>query len=329
MLFFTVMCSCLLFACKKDNNMNSKELLAFIKSDGPSVHQADIAFIRTPVSLSGDSVARLAAYLTRETSADVMVSVGVDESQLAIYNQNNKSNFVILPAANYKIIGPAQLNIKAGEVVSADSLKIQLLDRLKLNDLNGYILPLSVKEVSSKDKGVQASSSYRTVFIKAASKYTNIDLSKKTTPAGTLIDRTNPSWSIISASTPYSSSYPAINVLDGKNNTYWFAGGADNNIVLDMSAVNAVKGFILAPTYAFGTSYNATKIEVLTSTDNQNWVSQGAYTTDAVLSSSSANAPDYRNINFYGPVTCRYVKFILNGGMGSGYNGFAEINAIK
>lgn len=317
---------CGLFSCKKDNSINSKELLAYIKSDGGDLHAADITFVRTPVSVTGDSLAKFTAYLTRETQADVALTVALDESLVAQYNKDNKTSYILLPAENYKLTG-SLLNIKAGDMVSGDSIKVALLNRNKLDNPNNYILPLSVKTITSNDKGVQPSSSHRTVFIKVNSQFANINVSLKTPPAGTPIDRSNPQWTVLSASAPYSASYPAANVLDGKNTTAWFAAGGSTNITLDMAGVNLVKGFVLTPNYAFGATYNPTTIEVLTSTDNVTWISQGLYTTSAVLSTSSATNPDYRNVNFYGAVSCRYIKFVLNNS--AGYGGFAEISAIK
>lgn len=94
-----------------------------------------------------------------------------------------------------------------------------------------------------------------------------------------------------------------------------------------MAASHAIKGFILAPNYAFGYIYNATSIEVLVSGDNINWVSQGTYTANEVVQGSSATAPDYRNINFYSPVSFRYVRFVMVT-LPNSYGGFAEINAV-
>ncbi|WP_316805620.1 BT_3987 domain-containing protein [Pedobacter nototheniae] len=314
-------------SCKKDE-LNSKELLAFIKTDGADGRIGNINFLRTPVSVTGSSETRFAAYLTRETTADVSLTVSTDESKLAQYNTANKTAYVLLPASNYKIAGSGTLSIKAGTTTSADSLKIQLIDRVKLTDPNGYLLPLSINQVNSDDKGIQPSSTYRTVYVVVNSVYSNIDLTTKVAVTGTIADRTNPAWTIVAASPPYSSTYGAANTLDGKNTTSWFASGVNSFITLDMAVSNTIKGFTLMPSYAFGASYNATGIEVQISNDNVTWTSQGTYTTDPVLSTSSANAPDNRNINFYGPVTCRYVKFIMKV-LPSSYGGFSEINAIK
>lgn len=317
----------LLCSCKKEG-LNSKELLAFIKFDGADVKQGSIAFSRTPVAISGASEIGFAGYLTRATSADVSMTVAADEAKLAQYNANNKTAYVLLPVANYKIVGSGTLNIKSGSTVSADSIKIQLIDRGKLTDPNGYVLPLSISQVNSGDKGVLASTTYRTIYVVVTSTYSNIDLAVKTPVAGTMVNRTSPVWTIVAASTPYTASYAAANVLDGKNTTSWFASGTNSFITLDMATSNTVKGFVLMPSYAFGSVYNATAIEVQISTDNVSWTSQGTYTADPVSASSSATAPDNRNINFYVPVACRYAKFIMRT-LPNSYGGFSEINAIQ
>jgi hypothetical protein len=315
-----------IFSCKKDE-LNSKELLAYLKFDGGNGQVGNINFTRTLTSASGASEIRLSGYLTRETSADVSLSISVDEAKLAEYNAANKTAYVLLPSANYEIENGGSLDIKTGTTVSADSLKIRLKAREQLADPKGYVLPLSITSVNSRDKGIQPSSNYGTVYLVVSAMFDNIDKSSKQPAPGTFIDRKNPAWRIVDASMSYSLETKADAALDGDNNTSWFTSGENGFITVDLAANTVLKGVVLTPNYLYGSYYNATEIEVFISEDNQSWISQGTYVADPVLEDSSEEVPDYRNINFLSPVTCRYIKFVMK--EYPNYGGFSEINAIK
>lgn len=255
------------------------------------------------------------------TSTAVEVVSG-GEAAVNSYNTANNKSYTLLPASNYSITSGGTAVFEAGQ--STIDLSVKLLNNKQLDVKKQYLLPLTLKQgnIAFSDKKAN------TVMIVISAKVTNIDLSSKTPVAGTVVNRSNPAWSIVEASRPYNSTYAAANVLDNRNTTSWFAAGVNSFITLDMAQSNTVKGFVLMPSYAFGATYNATGIDVFTSNDNVTWTSQGTYTGERVLSSSSATSPDNRNINFYTPVSCRYVKFVMST-LPNSYGGFSEINAIK
>ena len=310
-------------SCKKDE-LNSKELLAFIKTNGLDIHTTELSFKRTGTVVTGDLETKFTAYLTRETSSDVMINLAVDESKVESYNKTNKTNYVLLPAVNYKFLTGNQLTIKSGNTIATDYLKIQLEDREKLSGDNIYILPLSIKEITGDDKGVTTSENYRTVYIIVKCSIINIDPAN-TLPVGTIINRTG--W-VVSSSGSYSSN--VINrILDGDNNTAWDSNGEMPAwVMLDMLNPNTVKGFSFVPSYEYTTD-NFIVMEVLSSNDGIGWKSHGEYIGTETLASSSASNPDLKNVNFTLPVTARYFKFNITKTTDGKYAGMAEINAIQ
>ncbi|MGJ1284408.1 BT_3987 domain-containing protein [Sphingobacterium spiritivorum] len=317
-----------LVACNKED-AGSRDLLAYIKSDGAPVHNATIVFTRTPNSAVGQNSARFTLYLTREATQDVSVSVSPDPTLIEQYNLENKTSYKLLPDANYQLTGIEGLTVKAGELTAKDSIHITLKNRTELTNSTGYILPLSIQKVSSKEKGIMASVTHRTIYIIVSSSFNNIDQSTDKPVAGSFIDRNNPAWTILSASDSYSDFY-ATNVLDGDYDTDYIAYyDADNNITIDMKRVSSVKGFVLSPSYSFFTPMASQTIDVLTSLDNVTWTEQGKYTKATIDDSSSSANPDNRNINFYSPVQVRYVKFIFDKDLNYNFQGFSEINAIQ
>lgn len=319
-----MICCGVLVSCKKDGSVNSKELLAFIKADGGDPHQIRLSFNRTAVAVSGDSIVKFAGYLTRESSKDVSLTVASDESLVAAYNSSNKTEFVLLPAANYKIQGDGKLNIKAGASVSADSLILQVTDRVKLTDDKGYILPLVIREVSSDDKGIGASANYRSIYVLISSKFNNVDPSNAGL-TGTTLSRTG--W-VVTASGSYSGNGIA-RVLDGKNETAWDSDGKlPAWVQLDMTTENTVKGFPIVPSYEYKND-NFITMEVLSSSDGKTWKSQGTYNGTATSSSSTAANPEIKMVRFISPVKARYFKFNITTTTDGSYAGMAELNAVQ
>ncbi|MCX2451288.1 DUF1735 domain-containing protein [Pedobacter sp. PLR] len=325
--YATIFSILILNACKKDGDMNSKELSVFIKTAGGDVHVANLAFRRTPLAVSGDSIAKFPAYLTREINSDVLVNISIDESLVSNYNSANKTNYILLPAANYKIVGSAQLTIPAGSVISTDSLRIQLLDRLQLNNDNGYLLPLSISEISGKDKGAKSSDNYRTVYVVVKSTYTNIS-DAQLPLTGTFIPRTG--WVPSVGSTTAGSLGPAM--LDGINTTAWRSSSTSSFaakwLTIDMGAAQQIKGFVMVPNYV-ATTENATAITVSTSTDNVTWTVQGAWKGTGPAATSSVINPDLKNINFIVPVQARYFRFDVTASNNASRVGIAELNVVQ
>ncbi|WP_316750611.1 BT_3987 domain-containing protein [Pedobacter gandavensis] len=325
--YATIFSILILNACKKDGVLDSKELSAFIKTDGGDVHVANLAFIRTPLTVSGDSIAKFPAYLTRGISTDVQVNISTDESLVGNYNSTNKTNYVLLPAANYKIVGSSALTIPAGSMVSTDSLRIQLLNRLQLNDVNGYLLPVSIRDISGKDKGAKASDNYRTVYVVVKSTYTNVS-DAQLPLTGTFISRTG--WVPTVGSTTAGSLGPAM--LDGVNTTAWRSSSTSSFaakwLSIDMGAAQQIKGFVMVPNYV-ATTENATGITVSTSMDNLIWTVQGAWKGTGPAATSSATNPDLKNINFIIPVQARYFRFDATSSSGGTRVGIAELNVVQ
>ncbi|MDR2281713.1 MAG: DUF1735 domain-containing protein [Sphingobacterium sp.] len=315
----------LLHSCEKDKE-NSQELLAYIKGPDADPHHKRLNFIRTPSAIIGENQTKFTAHLTRAITSDVTVSLAPDLDAVSSYNALNKTAYLPLPSANYKIQESSDLVIKAGATFSTDSIHLVLQQQELLSDPKGYLLPISIRTVSSGDRGVRASTNYKTVYIVINSIFNNINQALETTPPGNVINRSD--WSVLSYSTAFDDNYQGEKTLDNDNETAWFSDANNFEITIDMKKEHKLRGFILTPNYTFGAYYNPSQITVLISTDNINWIEQGTYLSKAIDWSSSPQNPDNRNINFYAPVQMRYFRLILDRGLSSGYNGLAEIRGV-
>jgi hypothetical protein len=309
-----------LASCKKTDDLNSKELLTYIKSDYGN-NNIPLAFTRTPVSIYGDSTVKFAAYLTRETSVDVSLNIKADESLVSTYNTANKTSFELLPSVNYKIINNT-LNVKAGNIASIDSAKIQLVNVKNLTSDKGYLLPISISDLNTSDKGITASTNFKTIYLVVTSKFNNVDASN--------LSLTGPNLSRVGWTVTTSGSYSGkgvSRVLDGSNSTAWDSDGRMPAwIILDMAASKTVNGFSIVPSYEYRTD-DFLAMDVLSSDDGIIWKEQGQYNGTATASSSTAANPDIKTVKFYGPVTARYFKFNITKTTDGSYAGMAELNA--
>lgn len=319
-LFILMISIITLVSCTKDEELNSKELLGYIKSDDGGNNMV-LNIVRTPMFTIGDSVARFAGYLTREAKVDVTLKVAVDTSLVTSYNKINKTSYQVLPTSNFKLISQ-NLNIQAGSMMSADSIKIQLLNPINLTNEKGYILPLSVNEVNTQDKGIVSSTNFKTIYLLINTIYTNIDPSN-TPLVGTQMDRTG--WTV-TASGRYSN-FVIENILDGKNATAWDAS-RPAWFILDMKSNRTVKGFSFVPNYQYRDE-NILGMDVFSSEDGTIWSEVGKYVGTVTSSSSSATNPDFKTVRFYTPVSTRYFRFVITNGSNGGYTGMNELFAIN
>lgn len=320
-MFFVLMIA----ACKKDG-LRSKELLVYIPAEFGSVNNTITAsLIRTPLSVWGSMNYDVTVSATREVPVDVEVFLKADTS-VAAFNTANQTNYLLLPAAAYKFGGNSK-TIAAGKQ-STDPIRIEITDPASLADTRGYILPISIDKISTKDKGVQISSNQSTVYLVIPYRYTNID-SVQTVLAGPMMSRTG--WTVTVSNSSSGTANQASNLLDGNDATVWRSSNsatAAKTITLNMGTTQTIKGFRISPNYN-NVNENATEITVSTSTDNVTYTPQGVWRGTAPAVGSSAAAPDYKGVNFLAPVQARYFRLDITARVSGNIVGAAEIHAIQ
>jgi hypothetical protein len=324
-LYTVVLLPAMFFACKK-NQLDSSDLLVFVKGDYASTTNTVTApFVHTPVGVSGDSTIRIAASATRNVAASVDVTFTPDTTLIAAYNTLNKTNCIALPANTYTIVNPGKQTISA-DSVNSDSLEIDITDPASLTNPNGYLLPMRISAISSKDKGVKISTNTNTVFINVTYAFNNV-LATQTPTTGTLFSRT--SWNVTVSNTTAGALGPAM--LDGSNSTAWRSSNsstAAKYVILNMGGQQTVSAFQLVPDYVT-TTENPTLIKVSSSPDSINWTVQGMWTGTAPATGSSAASPDIKGINFISPVQGKFFRFDITAWVSGSRTGIGELNAVE
>lgn len=315
-----------LASCKKDDGLNSKELLVYLPGEyGSTNNTFTLPLLHTPVSVSGITVAKVAPRATREAAADIDVTIVTDTSLVTSYNKANGKSLLALPDNTYRIVNPGKMRIKAGSV-STDSLQIELTHPELLKDPAGYLLPLRISQLEGADKGAAISSNQRAAYVNVTYSYSNIDTAQNTL-AGTLMSRTG--WSVTVSNTTAGALGPAM--LDGSNTTAWRSSNSSTAakwVILDMGSTRTVKGFRLTPNYV-AVAENPTTVMVATSMDNNTFAQQGTWRGTGPSGSSSATSPDIKNLNFIVPVAARYVRFDITSQVSGSRVGIGELNAVQ
>lgn len=316
---FIILSSCCFTACE-DDDLCSQELLVFMRQwSGPMNIQRTYSTDGVPV-VNGGKTLKFPVYLTREATVEVDVTVGVNENLITSYNEAHQTDYNLLPIESLKILNQ-NVVVPAGCLQSPDSVKLDF-DYEKLNP-GKYILPLTVSSVTSKDKGIRASSTAATVFYEFTVTLDNLN-NLNVGVEGTKVDRSN--WKI-SSNDDLNDGYPITNLIDGDLKTDWRGTKrVQGIIVVDMGQEHALKGLSY---YHSGTHYDApVSFRVSTSVDGEKWVTQGD--AGRYSFSSSIKEKEY-GMNFFVPITCRYFKVQVIAVYYNNYYGarFGELDALK
>ncbi len=312
-------------ACKKDQGLDSKDLLVYMQGDlGDANNKFTAALTQTPLSVWGNKTFQFQVYSTRQVSTVTQVYVYPDSTTVTAFNQSTGKHCRFMPAGAYSI-DANQHHISADSMIS-DPLTITVTNPSLLTDTNGYVLPLSLQKVSSQDKGVGISSNRATAYLYVPYAFTNIDTIQAPL-TGTFMIRTG--WNITVSNTTSGSLGPAM--VDGSNTTAWRSSNsstATKYVIVNVKSLQSIKGFQLTPDYV-STGDNATQIRVSTSTDSLSWTVQGVWKGTGPATTSSAANPDLKGINFLAPVQAKYFRFDILAWVSGSRTGIGELNVIQ
>ncbi len=110
---------------------------------------------------------------SRELAVDADISFKVDESLLESYNDRNSTEYKILPPNCYDAKNLI-VKMKQGEFSSQDSVKIEITKPEEVEFDEEYLLPLTISNLSTDDKGVQISENLHTIYLKIDKRYNSI-----------------------------------------------------------------------------------------------------------------------------------------------------------
>ncbi len=315
----------LLGSCKKNNGLDSKDLLVYMQGDfGSASNTITASLTQTPVAVWGNTTFTVQAWSTRQMVAATEVYLVPDSQSVAQYNLVNKKSCLMMPAGTYSI--DASNHVIAADSLQSDPFTVTITNAAALTDTNGYVLPLTINKVTGNDKGVGISGNRATAYLYVPYAFTNVD-TVQTPLSGTLLDRT--AWKVTVSNTTSGALGPAM--LDGSNTTAWRSSNsstAAKYVILNMGSQQSVAAFQLVPDYVT-TTENPTQIKVSTSPDSTTWTVQGIWKGTGPAATSSAASPDIKGVNFLAPVQAKFFRFDITAWVSGSRTGIGELNAVQ
>lgn len=260
---------------------------------------AKIAVSQTPVgTLLPEDATEFYVRLNRAVESDVVVTVAEDAEAAAaaakVYSDDaNQYNAMSTGAISFE---KATVTIPAGKLVSSEPVVFRVVESDALKNLNGKgIMALKVADIKSAAV-VEVASDYNAYFVLVNKKVTNF----KSFSISELESKTrigNDEMTITFDGEDYTE-----DLNDDATYSYVELEDGPAPILCEFHTPQSLIG--IAYRYGYYAQYGPYSFEVLTSNDGQNWTSQTGGELEYGYTRSKVC------VNFYGAVTCKYVKFI-------------------
>jgi len=261
-------------------------------------------FVHTPVSSLSTLDFKLPLHCNHRAASDISVTVEVDNSLIAAYNEENGTEYAAVSVSSLTIENTS-VRIQQGAFVSIDSLHIVANDAIgDLRNENGYLIPIKISSIEGNDCKIveDRSITYVIVTVKEDTDNINDDATVSNITGALVADQTG--WSATTTGTVSSSSYyyPIETLFDGDIATYCYISSstADINLDIDMGKSYTFDGIKLSYGYSSTYEYSslASGMTIYSSNDGVTWNLIGTMTKSATFCA------------FYAPVTTRYVRIV-------------------
>lgn len=260
--------------------------------------------VQTPAGAMGGITARIPAKCNQKASADIKVTLEVDNSLIDAYNEANGTHFLAMPAEAL-VIENQTMTIPAGAMASADTTVISLVEDqdvlLTLTAAEGYIIPVRLTSVAgggSAPANSVKSISYLTMTV--TNDAVNHDATIADAKGTPVADQSG--WSL-SGNIDTSDGYKLFDG-DAKNYTS-FDSGSTMELIVDMGKVYEFDAIEAKYAYGWGSWVNdygsiPDGTNVYLSTDGNIWQSVAAVEGGGYYGT--------QHIIFWGFMTARYIK---------------------
>ncbi|MDR0509552.1 MAG: DUF1735 domain-containing protein [Rikenellaceae bacterium] len=261
----------------------------------------------TGYSVHGNVEAEFQSSILRAQEVDVEVGFAVDNSLIETYNKRYGATAVALPPSVTVDLGTGKTLIPAGSLTSADTLRINVSGFTPASMTGrSYVIPVKIASVTRTGK-VEASETFNTVYILINNTVGNVIASRTTIPPGTSYAVTSFTASCNVAINNPNNMFTASTT---QYTTLTASAATPPEIVIDMQSEQTD---ITGVAFNNRTSNQArlwTTVDVYTSSDNVDWVSQSP--GGVTLGVNSDNST--QSIAFRDPIpAAQYLKVIIKG----------------
>lgn len=276
----------------------SSDSKVFINEIAAPTNTAQATVVKTPVDLViPEDTYEFYVRLSAPVASDVVVTVAEDAAAAAAAApaySNNDNKYNGLPEGCLTLEN-ASVTIAAGQCISAEPIKFKVADSEAIRIFSGKAIA-AVKIVGIKSaSNVALAKDHNTYYTLLNKKETNFKGFSET-----LLQKTK----LTSADLTYTFEGEdcTAKLMDTYTSTWADMYNGPEPIICKFNSPQPLAG--VAYQYGYNPYYGPYTIDVLTSDDGENWVSQ----TDGILETGYTDAVVC--INFYSAITCKYVKFI-------------------
>lgn len=266
-------------------------------------HSTGTKIVQTPVGAFGSFSVSMPAVCKSPAEGDINVVVGVDNSLIDAYNEENGTNYSAIPAEAL-VITNEHLVIPKGETSSAEEFVLALTEDeatlATLQDLNGYLVP--VKMVSVNGGNAQAavsvpSISYFTIGV--GFDVCDPDATKDNRKGSLVEDRS--AWTVALDGNGNVNGNPAA-WFDGTDNSCTFSDPDMVTVIVDLGKEYSFDGITSSYSYygwyTYGTFTNGSKVAL--SSDKSTWME--------VFECEGGGWSGVEFLGFYGAMSARYIR---------------------
>ncbi|MBZ4190898.1 BT_3987 domain-containing protein [Niabella beijingensis] len=254
-----------------------------------------------------------------ELDAAIDITLTIDETVIAAYNEQNNTSYELPPAGSYRLSGD-QVQIPSGKNGS-NSVALEI-NPLKLGGTRSYLIPVSIKTVSAD---LSVAPGMKTAYFIVNGFYETNPFTPYPVTDWEIADYSDDDYDAIGGRAPY--------CIDGDVNTCWLSTyrrvngwrpGHPHYVTIDMQTNHTLHGIKLYGRRGASFAYLFPKnVQIETSEDGTSWSTAGIFTIAA--SSDETAATMY----FEKSVTGRYTKVtVLSSATGGETTAVAEIEAF-
>ncbi len=297
--------------CSSDEETGTPIKIFVSNYDVPSnIITSDVAITPGGPVIITDLEEKFPCRTTRPVAGATTVTLGIDNSLVDKYNQENGTSYLPLPAQALKLEN-TQLHLSAGNAITSDSVSIATDDLSTLEGDKVYMAPLTI--LSSNNGDCVTSSNRGTLYLVVNAIKTNCRNAPLAGEMSSLtLVTTKTGWSGTIVSDPQFTGNASV-LFDGNTSSttsrVYLTGYKSFDLTVDLGQTyNGITGLQLY-TYS-STAYRIRTMDVYSSTDGTNFRLEGK----ANVSTLTTN----QYVKFFSPINARYIR-VNNITIGSSY----------
>ena len=262
--------------------------------------------VQTPISSISNLKFETSLKCTQKASDAIKATVEIDNSMIAAYNEQHKTNYEEMPASALAIEN-ATMTIPAGDMASMDTLRLTMSqDESLVSTLrspNGYLIPLRL--TTTTGGASQPSTNVFSTYLVVTVTEDNVNHEAVESDITGALVANQTGWSATTNGTVDTWGDPIETLFDGDTSSYCYIS-ASGELNLDINMGKSYTFDAITLYYGYSSSWGnyeygclTAGMTIFTSKDGTTWQSAGEITGGTS-----------KFCMFYAPLTAQYVRLV-------------------